>query len=373
MIIAGEASGDMHGAALIRDILSKDSSVNIFGIGGNEMIAEGLNSEYHIKDLAFLGFTEIIKHLPFIKKVQRRLIEIIKQKEIKTVVLIDYPGFNLNLAKKLKKLDINIIYYISPQVWAWGQKRVNKIRKLIDKMLVVFPFEKEFYQEHNVEVEYVGHPLIKRINEYNFLSEEEFKTSLEISPSKEILVVLPGSRSHEIEKIFPEVIKAASQISKTHNLETVVACASNIDESVFDEFKKLYDFKLVKDKTYELMKYSKFGIIKSGTSTLEAGLFKLPFIVVYSTSALTYRIMKSLIKVKNIAMTNIILKENVVPELIQNDVNSINITDTVNDLLNDKNKIDAMKNKFSLLWKELKLSKDSPNAAEIILQYVNAD
>jgi lipid-A-disaccharide synthase len=150
MIIAGEASGDMHGAALIKDILSKDSSINIFGIGGDMMIAEGLKSEYHIKDLAFLGFTEIIKHLPFIKKVQRRLIEIIKENNIRTVVLIDYPGFNLNLAKKLKKLGIKIIYYISPQVWAWGQKRVHKIRRLIDKMLVVFPFEKKFYQKHKV-------------------------------------------------------------------------------------------------------------------------------------------------------------------------------------------------------------------------------
>lgn len=372
MIIAGEASGDMHGAALMKDILEKDSSVNIFGIGGDKMIAEGLHSEYHIKDLAFLGFTEIIRHLPFIKKVQRRLIEIIKENSIKTVVLIDYPGFNLNLAKKLKKLGIKIIYYISPQVWAWGQKRVNKIRRLVDKMLVVFPFEKEFYQEHNVEVEYVGHPLIKRINEYQFESEEKLKSDLGIDQDKEMLLVLPGSRKHEIEKIFPEVIKAATEISQKHNLQTVVACASNIDENIFDEYREKYSFLLAKEKTYELMKYSKFGIIKSGTSTLEAGLFKLPFVVVYSTSNLTYKIMKSLIKVDKIAMANIILKENVVPELIQDDVSSKIIVDSVDSILSDENRITEIKNKFEQLWGELKLSNENPNAAEIILQYVNA-
>lgn len=373
MIIAGEASGDMHGAALVKDILEKDSSINIFGIGGDKMIAEGLKSEYHIKDLAFLGFTEIIRHLPFIKKVQRRLIEIIKENKIRTVVLIDYPGFNLNLAKKLKKLGIKIIYYISPQVWAWGQKRVHKIRRLIDKMLVVFPFEKEFYQKHNVEVEYVGHPLIKRISEYEFESEVSFRKRLNLDEKKEILLILPGSRNHEIEKIFPEVIEAASKISEKHNLQTVVACASNIDETIFDEYKNEFHFRIVKEKTYELMKYSKFGIIKSGTSTLEAGLFKLPFVVVYSTSNLTYKIMKSLIKVDKIAMANIILKENVVPELIQHEANSENIIKTVDEILSSDQRIREIKNKFSSLWDELKLSDENPNAADIIIQYVNAN
>lgn len=373
MIIAGEASGDMHGAALINDILSKDSSINIFGIGGDKMIAEGMKSEYHIKDLAFLGFTEIIRHLPFIKKVQRRLIEIIQEEKIKTVVLIDYPGFNLNLAKKLKKLGIKIIYYISPQVWAWGQKRVKKIRRLIDKMLVVFPFEKDFYLEHNVETEYVGHPLIKRISEYKFISNQELRSKLGLNSEKEILLILPGSRKHEIEKIFPEVIKAATAISQKHNLETVVACASNIDESIFDEFKKNYQFIIAKENTYDLMKNSKFGIIKSGTSTLEAGLFKLPFVVVYSTSKITYTIMKSLIKVDKIAMTNLILKDSVVPELIQDDINSENIIKTVDSYLDNPNKINAMKNKFESLWEILKLSDENPNAAEIIIQYLNAD
>src|ERR1017187_6817829 len=170
LVIAGEASGDLHGSALIGELKKIDSSINVFGIGGDKMKDSGMNVLYSIDKLAFLGFTEVIKHIPFIKKVQREILWLVKEKKIKNAVLIDYPGFNLSIAKKLKKSGLYIFYYISPQIWAWGAGRINKIKSLINKMIVVFPFEEELYLKNNVDVEFVGHPLLERINEYVLFS-----------------------------------------------------------------------------------------------------------------------------------------------------------------------------------------------------------
>ena len=186
MIIAGEVSGDLHGASLIVELKKLDRRLNIYGIGGDKMKAAGMNIVYHINKMAFLGFAEIIKHLPFIRKVQNDLIKVVKEKNIKNVVLIDYPGFNLSIAKKLKAFGVNIIYYISPQVWAWGAGRINKMKKLVDKMLVVFPFEEELYKKHGVDVEFVGHPLLERISEYNFLTREQLFEKFNLEKGKEI-------------------------------------------------------------------------------------------------------------------------------------------------------------------------------------------
>ena len=198
LIIAGEASGDLHGASLIRELNKLDSSLKIFGIGGDKMQAEGMELIYHIDKMAFLGFVEVIKHLPFIKKVQLDLIEEVKKRKVTEVVLIDYPGFNLSIARKLKQLEpelkLDLIYYITPQVWAWGKGRVNKIRELFRKVLVVFPFEEKFFKEKNVNAEYVGHPLIKEINIYDFISRNLLDKKYSLDPAKEILLILPGSR-----------------------------------------------------------------------------------------------------------------------------------------------------------------------------------
>ena len=172
LIIAGEASGDLHGSLLIHKIKAIAPEVNFYGIGGDRMVNEGLNLSFHVNQMAFLGFVEVIKHIPFIKKVQNELLSLIKEKEIGTAILIDYPGFNLNFAKKLKALNLKIIYYISPQIWAWGKGRIKKIKRLVDKMLVVFPFEEKLYKKEGIDCEFVGHPLIEILNNYNFLSWE---------------------------------------------------------------------------------------------------------------------------------------------------------------------------------------------------------
>lgn len=377
LVIAGEVSGDLHGASLIRELKKLDSSLKIFGIGGDKMQAEGMELIYHIDKMAFLGFVEVIKHLPFIKKVQRDIIDEVKKRKVREVVLIDYPGFNLNLAKKLKHLELEpaseagspelkLIYYITPQVWAWGKGRVNKIKELFNKVLVVFPFEEKFFKSKNVNAEFVGHPLIQEINSYKFLTRDQLNKKFDLDPAKEILLILPGSRKQEVESIFPEAIKAANKLSDEFNMQIVVACSSSIDEKVFYGLTEQKNFKVVKDYTYDLLKHSKFGIVKSGTSTLEAGLMELPMVIIYKTSMLTYKIGKSLVKIKNIGMANIVLDEQVVPELIQNDANAENIYASAKSILSNNNLLNQTKNRLRRI-KEVLGDKNAPqNAAKII-------
>ena len=371
LIIAGEVSGDLHAAALVKELLTLDKDIKLFGIGGDNMKEAGVEIIYHLNKMAFMGFAEVVKHLPFIRKVKNNILNEVEKRKTRYAVLIDYPGFNLNIAKKLKASGVDIIYYISPQIWAWGGGRIKKIRELVKKMLVVFPFEEKLYNENNVDAEFVGHPLINGLNEYNFLSKNELIQKLNLDQSKEILLILPGSRKHEIEDIFPETIKAASRLAAEFDLQIVVACSSNIDKMVFDKFSRDYKFNVITKFTYDLLKNAKFGIIKSGTSTLEAGLLQLPMIIVYKTSGLTYRIGKALIKVKNIGMANIILGETVVPELVQGDVNSSNIYETSRSILNNISLYEKMKSNLGGIRTRLGDKNASVNAAQSIYKLMN--
>ncbi len=366
LIIAGEASGDLHSSALMRELKKLNNNINFFGIGGSKMLSEGQNQLYGIDKLAFLGFIEVVEHLPFIKKVQREVLNLVDEKNIKNVILVDYPGFNLNLAKKLKKRRAKIFYYISPQLWAWGKNRIKKIKKYTDKMLVVFPFEKNFYQSFNVPSEFVGHPLIERMLNYNFLSKDDLYDALHLDKNKEILLLLPGSRQNEIKKLFPASVAAAKRLEKKFNLQTVILSPQNIDKNIYLNLIDDKNIKVVNNYGYDLMKHSKFGIIKSGTSTLEAGLLELPMVVIYKTSLLTYLIGKSIIKIPNIAIPNIVLGKSVVPELIQNRMSAENLERNISSILSDENKYNLIKENLKLLKKILGEKSASINAAEIV-------
>lgn len=371
LIIAGEASGDLHGAALIKELKKLDSDLNFYGIGGNKMKSNDMELIYHSDRMSFLGFVEVVKHLPFIRKVQKELLDEVKIRKTKFAILIDYPGFNISIAKKLKALGVEIFYYISPQVWAWGKGRVKKIRKLISKMLVVFPFEENFYKEKSVNAEFVGHPLIRELNEYNYLSKNELINKFGILPDKEILLLLPGSRKHEVKDIFPAIYLAAKKIAQKFNFQIVVACASSVDESLLRETVKENDYKIISGYTYDLMKHSKFGIIKSGTSTLEAGLLNLPMIIVYKASALTYFIGKTLVKLDNIGIVNILLGKTLLPELIQNDVNPEKIFQEAEKILINTEKYNSIKTELNKLHEILGNKNAAENAARIIYNLMN--
>lgn len=370
-MIAGEISGDLHGSALISELKGLNSSLQIYGIGGEKMRNAGMELIYDLNRMAFLGFAEVVRHLPFIKKVQKELIDFVKQKKIKLAVLIDYPGFNLSLAKKLKKMGVYIVYYISPQIWAWGAGRIHKIRKLVDKMIVFFPFEKQLYEKNEIKTEFVGHPLIERLEQYKFLSRDEFYKKFDLDNSKGILLLLSGSRKHELEMIFPDTIKAAIKTARQFNLQVITACSENFDDKFIRKLSDEKDYKIIKGYNYDLMNLAKIGIIKSGTSTLEAGLFKLPMVIVYKTSLLTYWIGKTLIKLSNIGLVNIVLKEKVVPELIQEDASPEKIYDSLRELLSNSKAYDEMRFRLSKLKEILGTSGASKRAAEIINYSLN--
>jgi lipid-A-disaccharide synthase len=366
LFIAGEISGDLHGAALIHELKKMNNNISFYGMGGDKMISEGMHITEHINNMAFLGFAEVVKHLPQIRRVKRNIIDIVKKENIRTAVLIDYPGFNLNIAKRLKELGVKIIYYITPQVWAWGKGRVKVMKELVDKVLVILPFEKEFFDKNGIESEFTGHPLLDRISDYPFISKDKFIEEQKLDKRKEILLILPGSRNQEVKTIFPESIKAADKISREYNMQIVVACSGNIDEEVFSSYKEKFSFFVIKGKTYELFKYAAAGIIKSGTSTLEAALFELPMVIVYRTNPLTYMIGKNLVNLKHIGLVNIIYGDNVVPELIQNNLTADNIYAELKKYLSDKSYSDNVKTKLRKVKSMLGEKGASIKAASLI-------
>lgn len=366
LIISGEESGDLHGSALMKEMRNLNSNLVFYGIGGDKMIAEGLNHSFHIEDMSFLGLFEVIKHLPHIMKVKRTILKLVEQKRIKTVVLIDYPGFNLNLARRLNKAGLKILYYITPQIWAWGAGRIEKIKRLITKMIVVFPFEKDFYLSKDVDVEFVGHPLINRIKKYQYMSKDELCNKFSLDRQKDILLIMPGSRKHEIEKIFSESYKAAKAIAEKTGMQIIVACAQSIDENYFGGLIS-EDVKVIKNYSYDLMRHSKFGIVKSGTSTLECALHELPFVTVYRASPITYFIGERLVKIKWISMPNIIAGEKVVEEFVQNDFVADNLAKFAVSFLKSEDKQITMIDKFRNIKRLLGEGDASLNAARIII------
>jgi len=371
LVIAGEVSGDLIGASLIKELKKTDPGLMFYGIGGDKMQAAGMELSYHINRMPFLGFVEVIKHLPFIKKTQKKIIELVKIKNIKSVVLIDYPGFNLSIAKKLKARGVKIIYYVSPQLWAWGSGRVKKVRELVDKMLVVFPFEEKMYRENNVNVEFVGHPLVERINNHEFLLYQDLCSKFQLDKEKEILLVMPGSRENEVKKIFPETIKASGRIAAEFNMQIVVSCPSNLSEGLYTSYSDFVDFKLIKGFSYDLMKHAKFGIIKSGTSTLEAGYFALPMLIVYRTNYLTYLVMKKLIKVDSIGMVNILLEEKIIPELIQKRLTENSLYEESKKILSNSFEYEKLKTKLNEVINKLAANEASVSAAKSIYKIIN--
>lgn len=367
LIIAGEVSGDMHGAALVQAISKSDSQIRFSGIGGDEMVRGGVKLLYHSSQMSFLGMVEVLKHLPFISRVKKEMISHVRREKIKLAILIDYPGFNLSLAKALREDGVKIIYYISPQIWAWGKGRIKKIKKLVDKMLVILPFEEKLYKDNGVDCEYVGHPLVDRIKSYTFISKEEIYRKNGLDSGKEILLVQPGSRKQEVKEMYPVILEGAKRLADELGFQIVVNCSQGIEEDIFGVLSDGVKPAIIKGFTYELMKYAKLGIIKSGTSTLEAGLLGLPMVIVYKSNYLTYLIGRSLVKLKNIGLINIVLGKTVVPELIQGDLTSDNIYAKGKAVINKRKIIEKELSEVNKILGEIPAS---DNAAKIVMAYL---
>lgn len=360
-VIAGEASGDLHGSNLIKQLQLSDPSAHIRCWGGDLMQAAGAHLVKHYRDLAFMGFTEVIMNLPTILGNLKFCKEDIISYQPDVLILIDYPGFNLRIAEWAKKQGFKVVYYIAPQVWAWKANRVKKMKTCIDLMLCILPFEKDYFaQQWSWDVHYVGHPLIEVI--------EKFKSSHQ-STIQPIIALLPGSRKQEIAKKLPIMLSVAT---KFPHYEFVVAQAPGQDDAFYKPFLEgQQNVKVVKDSTYHLLSHSTAALVTSGTATLETALFGVPEIVCYKGSAISYQIAKRLVKIKFISLVNLIMDKEIVKELIQDELNTANLVRELQLITSNPEKISELKSEYQQLYKKLAGGGHaSKNAASLISEFL---
>jgi len=358
-IIAGEASGDLHGSNLIKEIKKLDAQAEIRCWGGDMMQAAGATLVKHYRELAFMGFIEVIKNLPAIMKNLKFCKEDILAWQPDVLVLIDYPGFNIRIAGWGKQQGFKIAYYISPQVWAWKENRVKKIKESVDRMLVILPFEQSFYKKWQYAVEYVGHPLIEVIEK------EKLQNAVPALSAKPVIALLPGSRQQEILKKLPIMLAVSARFP---DYQFIVAKAPGLDPVFYDDLLKPYgNVSYVSGQTYSLLQQAKAAIVTSGTATLETALFGVPEVVCYKSSNISYQIGKRVIRVKYISLVNLIMDKLVVKELIQDQLTPENLQKELNDLLHNPERIAQLKEDYHQLRQLLgKGGPASANAAKSI-------
>ena len=365
-IIAGEASGDLHGSNLIKELKKLDSQAIIRCWGGDKMQQAGGQLVKHYRDLAFMGFWEVIKNIFTILRNLTFCKKDVEQFQPDALVLIDYPGFNLRIAKWAKRKGFRVIYYISPQVWAWKENRVKMMKQTIDKMIVILPFEKDYFKSKwNWEVEYVGHPLVEVVES------QRSTVYRALTVDKSIIALLPGSRKQEILKKLPVMLEASKSFP---NYQFVVAKAPGLDDSFYSSLLHQYNnVSAVSGKTYDLLMQSKAALVTSGTATLETALFGVPEVVCYKGSFLSYEIGKRLVKVKFISLVNLIMDKLVVKELIQYDMNVKNLEHELNELLTNEERITQLRKDYAGL-KELLTQQGhaSAKAAQSIFNFTSA-
>jgi len=360
--IAGEASGDLHASKVIAHLTTLDLTAKMQGVGGNLMEDAGMTLTEHYKNTSFMGFVEVLKNLPTIFDLFARIKKDILQFKPDVLILVDYPGFNLRIAEWAFKQNIKVHYYISPQIWAWKESRIHKIKAFIDSMFVILPFEKEFYQKWDYNVDFVGHPLIDEIHERSFLSESEFNAKHNL-PNKPIIALLPGSRGQEISRVLPILLTVCGKF-KAHQF--IIAGAPHIEGKFYETIIKNQSVKVIVDDTYNLLNQSVAALVTSGTATLETALFKVPQIVCYKGNSLSYQIGKKLIKVKYISLVNLIMDELVVAELIQDDLNTERLVEELELLIYQESKIQKLQDKYIELIDKLGNQGASKKTAELI-------
>ena len=326
MIVAGEASGDMHGANLVREMLNLDPALNFYGIGGNRLREEGVELLANASDMAVVGLTEVVSKLGSILKIMGMMKRSLDERRPDLVILIDYPDFNIPLAKAAKKRGIKVFYYISPQVWAWRKSRIGQIKKTVSKMAVILPFEVEMYYQKGFGVNYVGHPLLDMVK-LNY-SKQESRKKFGLSEDKITIGILPGSRTSEVRILMPELLRAAQILKREMpDLQFILPLADTLEETSVTEIISGFnvDVKVVSGHTYDVVSCADLALVASGTATLETALLGVPMIIVYKISLLSYFIGRLFVHVKNIGLVNIIAGKTIVPELIQGDASGMRI------------------------------------------------
>ena len=359
-LIAGEASGDLHGSNLMKAIAEKDKNAEFRFWGGDLMSKAGGTLVKHYRDLAFMGFLEVVQNLRTILTNIKFCKKDIQEFKPDVLILIDYPGFNLRIAPFAKKLGIKVVYYISPQLWAWKEGRVKTVKSSVDEMLVILPFEKDFYSRHHVEARFVGHPLLDAVAGLNPVDVEGFKKEHHLN-RKKIIALLPGSRKQEIRKML-EIMLSVRPYFREYQF--VIAGAPAIEKDFYQEYVD-ENVHFVSNRTYDLLRCSEAALVTSGTATLETALLNVPQVVCYKGSAISYQIGKRLVKnIQYISLVNLIMNREVVTELIQNDLTTKTLVKELQDILNGKRS--KMLDDYAELREKLGGQGASDKAAEII-------
>jgi len=355
-ISVGDPSGDIHAAKLMKQILKSNPEINFIGIGGKEMEKLNFKSIVPMEQISVVGFWEVAKRYSFFKKLLDNCKSFLIENKVDLFLPIDYPGFNIRLASFAKQNNIPVIYYIAPQLWAWGKSRTEKLKNSIDKLLVVFPFEEEFFKNDGINTKFVGHPLLDYTRFQNINYDRD----------NNLIALLPGSRLQEVRNHLNLFINVIDEASKLNDFKFGVAKSSNIELSEYEDILKLKNVELWED-SIELMKTARVGIVKTGTSNLEAALCGMPFIMMYKTSFLTYNIGKYLINLDFISLINILQNKPIIPELIQSEANPKNLAKELNNLFNNKSRIKEIINEYELIRNKLNKYSASTEAASIIL------
>jgi len=357
-LIAGERSGDLHGSNLIRSLKKKDRDAVFHGIGGEQMQGAGMDLFRHYADMAFMGFVEVLQNLGRIRKNLKETEKQIIAFSPDVVILIDYGGYNMRMAARLHKAGIKVFYYISPKVWAWNQGRARKLKRTVDRMFVILPFEKEFFHRVSWDVDYVGNPVLDAVKAHEFIQEpcEQFDVAL-----------LPGSRKQELKYMLPVMKELASRHPEW---QFGLATVDNIEPEIYSDICALPNVSPFDGHTYDLLRSSTAAVVTSGTATLETALIGTPQVVIYRANSISYAIGKRLVKVPHISLVNLIADKPVVCELIQDEMNFSNLNDEVKRLMTDEKYREGKVEEYDRVYKILDVGEASKNAAELMVGYL---
>lgn len=366
LIVAGEPSGDLHAAKIVARLRELDPGLSCFGVGGDRMREAGCDLVYHSDDFAVVGLVEVLRHVPRLRSAMGRLVDLAVERETRLAVLVDYPGFNLMLARRLRRVGVRVLYYISPQVWAWGEGRVKKIAARVDRMAVVLPFEVEFYGKRGVEVEFVGHPLL-----------EEPAVAAEPGssvPAGTVLGLLPGSRRHEVERLLPPMLGAVELLrQRVEGLTVRLGRAHGISDEFLAENGDPAGAGievLPPGEVHEVMRGSTALLISSGTATLEAACLGVPMVIVYKLAWLSYVVGRALVRIPNIGLVNVVAGRKIVPELVQADASAARMADEVGPFLTDPELRETTRRELLEVRSELGDPGASEKVARMVLDMV---
>ena len=368
-IVAGEPSGDLYGAALAKEIRRLAPDIDLFGIGGEGMERAGVSLRYRIEKLAFMGVVEVGRHLRFLHKVMFDIRRLLNDRHPDALVLIDYPGFNLLLARAARRCGIPVVYYIPPKVWAWGRWRLGRMKRTVSRVVCILPFEIPLYRRYGLDAKFVGHPLVDLIGPGT--PRETFRSRWNIGPDERLIGLLPGSRRQEVERLLPKMLQAVQNASKAlGGVRMLVSRVKTVDASVYDRILAESGARpeVVLGAVHDLMRHSDLLLVASGTATLEAAILGTPMVILYSMAWLSYGVARVMVRVPYIGLPNLVLGREVVPELIQGDAHATRIAEAVCDILGGSGVLPRMRRELGAVQDRLGQPGASRRAAQMVLE-----